>query len=87
MPEEIKLSEKALSLKPGVYEHYKGNKYRVMGVAHHSEDLSELVVYQALYGDHLIWVRPLFMFFETVEWEGETKPRFRYLGEDDEQKV
>lgn len=81
MPEEIKLSEKALSLVPGVYEHYKGNRYKVMGVAHHSEDLTELAVYQALYGDRLLWVRPLGMFFETVEYNGEIKPRFRYVGE------
>lgn len=82
MPEEIKMSEQALSLKPGVYEHYKGNRYQVIGVAHHSEDLAELVIYRALYGKNLLWVRPLSMFFETVDYQGEIKPRFKYIGDD-----
>ena len=77
---DIKLSSEAKSLKLGLYEHYKKNKYQVLGVAIHSETLEELVVYRALYGEGLIWVRPLKMFLETVEVDGETKPRFRYLG-------
>jgi len=77
---DIKLSSEAKSLKLGLYEHYKGNKYQVLGVAIHSETLEELVVYKALYGEGLTWVRPLKMFSETVEVNGETKPRFRYLG-------
>jgi len=82
MPEEVGMSEQALSLMLGVYEHYKGNRYRVEGVAHHSEDLTELVVYRALYGEGRLWARPLEMFFETVEYEGVIKPRFRYIGND-----
>jgi len=77
---DIKLSSEAKSLKLGLYEHYKENKYQVLGVAIHSETLEELVVYRALYGEELIWVRPLKTFLETVEVDGETKPRFRYLG-------
>ena len=77
---EIKLSLKAKSLKLGVYEHYKGKKYRVLGAAFHSETLEELVIYQALYGEELIWARPLRMFLEGVGVDGERKPRFRYLG-------
>jgi len=78
---DIKLSGEAKSLKLGLYEHYKGNKYQVLGVAVHSETLEELVVYKALYGEGLSWVRPLKMFLEMVEIKGEMKPRFRYLGE------
>lgn len=78
---DIKLSPEAKSLKLGLYEHYKGNKYQVLGVAIHSKTLEELVVYKALYGEGLTWVRPLKMFLETVEVDGEVKPRFRYLGE------
>jgi len=78
---DIKLSGEAKSLKLGLYEHYKGNKYQVLGVAVHSETLEELVVYKALYGEGLTWVRPLKMFLEMVEVKGEMKPRFRYLGE------
>jgi hypothetical protein len=48
----------------------------VLGTAHHSETMEPLVVYQALYGDYGLWVRPEAMFIETVELEGEPIPRF-----------
>lgn len=63
----------------GVYEHYKGNRYRVLGVARHSETLEELVVYEALYGDHGFWVRSAEMFLEEVEIDRKKIPRFRYV--------
>lgn len=66
-------------LKPGRYRHYKGNDYQVIGVAKHSENESELVVYRPLYGDGALWVRPLDMFTETVEVNGKTVPRFQFL--------
>lgn len=62
--------------RPGFYRHYKGNEYRVHGLARHSETLEPLVVYQALYGDHGLWVRPAAMFAETVIVSGERVPRF-----------
>ncbi len=72
-----------MSIKIGRYRHYKGNEYEVMGVAKHSEDETELVVYRPLYnensGERGLWVRPLDMFIETVDINGETKPRFEYL--------
>jgi hypothetical protein len=43
--------------------------------------MEELVVYQALYGDHGLWVRPAAMFAETVEHDGRTQPRFAFEGE------
>ena len=58
-----------------IYEHYKGNRYKIIAIARHSESLEELVVYQGLYENSEIWVRPLSMFFENV---GE-KPRFRLV--------
>ncbi len=67
-------------IKPGKYRHYKGKEYNVIGVARHSETLEELVVYQALYGEGGLWVRPLKMFVEEVEVEGKKMPRFEYLG-------
>lgn len=68
------------AIKPGEYEHYKGKKYEVLGVAQHSETLEQLVVYKKLYDDFGLWVRPLSMFIENVEVNGKTVPRFRYLG-------
>lgn len=65
----------------GVYEHFKGKRYRVLGVAKHSETLEEMVVYQALYGEGELWVRPIKMFLEEVERDGTKVPRFRYVGE------
>lgn len=68
-------------MKEGRYRHYKGNEYIVIGVARHSESLEELVVYRQDYGDHGLWVRPLPMFLETVEVDGEKVPRFEFVGE------
>ena len=71
-------------LRPGKYQHYKGKMYEVIGVAHHSETMQELVVYEALYrtdfGDDSLWVRPKDMFVEQVVVEGQQQPRFRYVG-------
>lgn len=69
-----------MSLKIGKYRHYKGHEYQVIGIAKHSEDESELVVYQPLYGEKGLWVRPLAMFIETVQVNGETKQRFQFIG-------
>ncbi len=62
-----------------LYEHYKGLRYRIIGVARHSETLEELVVYQALYGEGSIWVRPLAMFLENIVINGQSKPRFKLV--------
>ena len=67
---------------PGRYRHFKGNEYRVLYTARHSETLEDMVVYQALYGEHGIWVRPAAMWNETVCRDGYEGPRFLYLGED-----
>lgn len=67
--------------KPGRYRHYKGNDYDVIGVATHSEDETNLVVYRPCYGERALWVRPLAMFTEAVEVNGESVPRFRYIGQ------
>lgn len=67
-------------LKPGVYRHYKGPRYEVVGVAKHSETEEQQVVYKPLYGEHALWVRPLAMFTETVEVDGKKMLRFEYEG-------
>ena len=68
-------------IKTGKYRHFKGNEYRVLGMARHSETLEEMVVYQALYGEHGIWVRPAHMWNEQVDRDGYCCPRFAYIGE------
>lgn len=66
-------------LKLGIYRHYKGNKYDILGVARHSETLEELVVYRALYGNNDFWVRPLTTFLEEVDVSGKQVRRFKYI--------
>ena len=68
-----------MSIQTGLYQHYKGQQYRVIGVARHSESEEELVVYQALYGAFGLWVRPLTMFLEQIEIAGQLQPRFALL--------
>ena len=65
----------------GLYKHYKGNVYEVIGIAKHSETLEKMVVYKATYqkeGENL-WVRPLTMFLETVMIDGVERKRFEKI--------
>jgi len=71
-----------MDIATGIYQHYKGQQYRVIGLARHSETEQELVVYQTLYGKYDLWVRPLTMFLETVEVAGVTQPRFKLVKEE-----
>jgi hypothetical protein len=71
-------------IKPGIYQHYKGNFYLVLGVAHHSENLSKMVVYMGLYdspefGKNPIWVRPYELFIDEVKWQGKKVQRFKFI--------
>ncbi|MES2133641.1 MAG: DUF1653 domain-containing protein [Bacteroidota bacterium] len=70
-----------MSLEKGLYKHYKGKLYEVIGTARHSETLEELVVYKATYqqeGENL-WVRPLSMFTEMLIVEGAEVKRFEKI--------
>ena len=69
-----------VQLRPGRYRHFKGNEYQLLYVARHSETLEPMVVYQALYGERGIWVRPAATWNETVERDGYHGPRFVYIG-------
>lgn len=73
--------EKDINFKPGIYKHYKGKKYLVIGLAKHSETLEDLVIYISLYENEesKIWARPLKLFLETVEINGESVPRFKFI--------
>ena len=63
----------------GRWRHYKGLDYEVLGVVRHSETLEPLVLYRPLYNDSGTWVRPYAMFLETVEVDGQRRPRFECL--------
>jgi len=72
------------NIKSGKYRHYKGKFYKVLGIAKHSETNEDFVVYISLYDDqefsNPFWVRPLEMFKEEVEVDGEMVPRFKFVG-------
>ena len=61
---------------PGLYRHYKGLMYEVVGTVRHSESLEPMTLYRALYGEQGLWVRPAAMFEETIEVGGVRQPRF-----------
>lgn len=69
-------------IRPGIYRHYKGQRYEVIDVARHSETEEQLVVYRTLYGNYDLWVRPLAMFEELVDVAGKKVPRFLWEGND-----
>lgn len=76
----------AESLRCGLYEHYKGKQYLVLGVARHTETGELMAVYIPLYelpgGNGVqMAVRPLTMFTEKVLVGDEARPRFRLKGE------
>jgi len=64
----------------GIYRHYKGNRYEVIGLAKHSETLEDMVVYKALQGERGTWVRPLSMWENLIENDGKRVKRFEHEG-------
>ena len=66
---------------PGLYRHYKGGQYRVLGTVRHSESLEPMTLYQALYGQQGLWVRPAAMFGESVHVDGQWRARFERIGD------
>lgn len=73
-----------MDIKSGIYEHFKGKRYRVIGVGKHSETLEDLVFYEALYDNELskLWARPLESFVGEAEVNGQKVPRFTYIDEE-----
>ena len=71
-------------MKKGIYRHYKGKNYEVVNTAIHTETQEVLIVYKALYETDInndgLWVRPIKMFTEHVQINGEDIPRFEYIG-------
>jgi len=79
MPIYELLTEPARMLIYKYYKHFKGNTYKLIGIAKDSETLENLVIYQAMYGDHQMWVRPEKMFFGKVERDGKIMLRFKEI--------
>ena len=78
--EAMKQAKSTLPL--GKYRHFKGGLYELIAIGYDSEDTDRLLaVYRALYGDRDVWVRPLSMWCEKVEHNGETIDRFTYIGD------
>lgn len=65
------------------YRHFKGGKYKLLAYGQDSETLAPVVIYQALYGEHKIWVRPKELFFGTVEKDGKVIRRFSEISKED----
>lgn len=78
---------KQLDMTDKYYRHFKGNVYRVLHIAKHSETLEEIVVYQAMYGERGIWVRPKTMFEEVIERDGKTFRRFSPISAEEAEKI
>lgn len=70
---------KEIKVKRGIYEHYKKKYYEVLDVARHSETLEHLVVYRMLADDFSLWVRPIDMFVEQVDINGNKISRFKFI--------
>lgn len=70
-----------MEIKLGKYRHFKGNEYEVIGLAKHSETQEDMVVYKPLYHDSGMWVRPASMWFDHIERDGYSGPRFTWIGE------
>ena len=70
-----------INIPKGIYKHFKGHIYKVIGIAKHSETLEEQVVYVSISDDTDIWVRPAAMFLDVIERDGKRFQRFEFLGE------
>lgn len=73
--------KKFCMIRTGLYRHYKGNLYHVIGISRHSESLELFVVYQALYGEYGLWIRPAAMFTEEVVVGNQRIPRFSFISD------
>ena len=69
------------------YRHFKGNVYRALHIAKHSETLEDIVVYQAMYGERGVWVRPKNMFEEVIERNGRTFRRFEEIPKEEAEAI
>lgn len=71
-----------MQVKKGIYRHFKGHTYRVIGMGKHSETLEDYVVYENVTKPDDIWIRPVAMFLETISRDGKTFQRFELIKEE-----
>ena len=69
------------------YRHFKGTIYRVLHIAKHSETLEEMIVYQAMYGERGVWVRPKAMFEDVINKDGKIFRRFSPISAEEAEKI
>ena len=70
-----------MEIKPGqIWKHYKGNDYKIIILGKHSETAEDMVVYEQMHSGK-IYIRPMNLFFNDVECEGKTAPRFTLVSE------
>ena len=64
----------------GVYRHFKGEMYIVEDIGRDSETEELVVIYRALYGNGMLWVRPLEMFISEVDHKKypDVKQKYRF---------
>ena len=67
---------------PGIYQHFKGKFYEVIGIAQQVDSSESFVIYRPIYGEMNLVARPLGEFVATVELGNETKLRFQKVEED-----
>jgi len=66
------------------YRHFKGGLYKYVGIAKYTENpQQEMVIYQAMYGERLLWARPKEMFYSNVERDGYSGPRFQEISKEE----
>lgn len=68
-------------IKSGIYRHYKGNMYKVLHIAKHSETLEDMVIYQDVNAPEKIWARPASMWNDDIEIDGKIIKRFELTNE------
>ena len=66
-------------IRPGIYLHYKGNLYRVLTVAKHTENDDDLVIYHPLNDPQSLWARPINIFTDTLLQGNQLTSRFRFI--------
>ena len=74
---EPKLPERNI---PGKYRHFRGEEYELLFMAKNAETMEDLVIYRELSGEHKVWAKPAYMFYEFVKVNGKRVPRFEKIG-------